>query len=107
MLISIYALGKVVGAEILLAGVLVCALVYLAFCISFRSNRTGRGVKTVLHCLLGAELICDVAWWLIYFPCFEYHNWGIGGVYGAVLWPMLLFVAGVTATGVNHWRGTE
>ena len=104
MLVSLYALGKVTGAEILLAGVLVCALLYLALCFLPRSSRTKRGAATVLLALLAAELVCDGAWMLLYFPHGDYQNHGIGGVYGAFFWPLALLVAGGIAAAVNHSR---
>ena len=104
MITSIYSLGKVVGAELMVAGVALCILLYLAVCFLFPHNRTGQGVKTVLLALLGAEAVCDVIWFLMYFPGGDYHNYGIGGVMGVFLWPMLLCLAGAVAAAVNCSR---
>lgn len=107
MLFSLYTLGKLNGAEVMLAGVLVCALIYLAVCLLLRTNRKGRGVRRVLLALLISELVCDALWYVMYFPGGEYRNWGIGGVYGAALWPLLLFVAGGVVTALNEERETK
>ena len=101
MLFSLYTLGKINGAEVMLAGVLVCALVYLAICLLLGVGRKERGIQRVLCALLVAEAVCDVLWYVMYFPDGQYRNWGIGGVYGAVLWPLLLFLAGVEVTVRN------
>lgn len=102
MVTSIYSLGKVVGAELMLAGVLLCVALYLTGCFLFRRNRTRRGAQNVVLALLGVEILCDAVWFLFYFPGGDYHNYGIGGVMGVFLWPMLLCLAGVVATAVNQ-----
>ena len=104
MLVSLYALGKVVGAEVMLIGVLVCAALYLAAGLIPRCGRARKGRRAVWLGLLGAELVCDGAWWLLYFPDGDYHNHGIGGVYGALLWPLLLLVVGGVVWAVNAGR---
>lgn len=104
MITSIYSLGKVVGAELLLAGVLLCMAFYLVVCFLFRCSRTGRGVRTVLLALLCAELLCEGLWFAFYFPGGDYHNYGLGGVFGVLLWPLLLLAAGGVATAVNQSR---
>lgn len=104
MLFSLYTLGKVSGAEFMLVGVLVCALIYLAVCLPLGANRTGRGPRRVLLALLIADLVCDALWYVMYFPGGEYRNWGIGGVFGAALWPLLLCIAGGVVTALNEER---
>ena len=99
MIFSLLTLGKINGAGVMLAGVLVCAVLYLALCLCAPANR--RGWRRVLLGLLAAELVCDALWYWMYFPGGEYRNWGIGGVYGAALWPLVLCIAGGAVTAVN------
>ena len=107
MFTAIYSLGKVVGAELLVAGVLLCAALYLGMGLLFPANRTKRGRRTLLLALLCAELLCDGLWFAFYFPGGHYHNYGIGGVFGAFLWPLLLLIAGGIAAAVNQSREEE
>lgn len=107
MITSIYSLGKVVGAELMVAGLLVCAALYLGLSLLIRANRTKRGIRVLLLALLGAEVVCDAVWFLLYFPGGDYHNYGIGGALGVFLWPMLLCLAGGIASAVNQSREEE
>ena len=104
MLVSLYALGRVVGAGVMLAGVLACAALYLAAGLIPRGGRARKGRRVVWLGLLCAELVCDTAWWFLYFPGGDYHNHGIGGVYGALLWPLLLLIVGGIVCAVNADR---
>ena len=104
MLFSLFLLNKVYGAGLMLAGVLVCTALYLAVGLIPRCGRTRKGRRTVLLGLLCGEVLCDVAWWFLYFPGGEYRNYGIGGVYGALLWPLALFVVGAAVGGINADR---
>ena len=107
MLFSLFLLDNVYGAGVMLAGVLVCAALYLAGGLIPRCGRTRKGRKTVLLGLLCGEAVCDLAWWLIYFPGGEYRNYGIGGVYGALLWPLALFIIGAVVGAINADRTEE
>ena len=51
--------------------------------------------------LLAAEIICDGVWAVCYYPGGEYYNYGIGAVYGLLLWPCLLFLTGFIVTKIN------
>lgn len=106
MLAALYSIRRVSGAEVLAAGALICAVIYLAVSFLVSGSRTKKGKCTVLLALLCAELTCDAAWFLLYFPGGEYHNYGIGGVYGAALWPILLLIAGGAAAAINSGRET-
>ena len=107
MITAFYSLGNVVGAELMVAGVIVCAVLYLIIGLLFPANRTKRGRRTLLLALVCAEVICDGLWFALYFPGGHYHNYGIGGVFGAFLWPLLLLIAGGVAAAVNRSREEE
>lgn len=107
MLFSLLLLDNVYGGGVMLAGVLVCAALYLAVGLIPRRGRTRKGRRTVLLGLLCGEAVCDLAWFLLYFPGGEYRNYGIGGVYGALLWPLALFIIGAAVGGINAARTEE
>lgn len=101
MFTSVYALGRVTGAGFLPVWVILWGGIYLALSFLLPGNRTGKGARTVLLALLFAELLCDTVWLLVYFPGGHYHNYGVGGVYGVLLWPLLLLIAGGVSAAVN------
>ena len=101
MLTAIYSLEHVYGADVWVAFISVCAVLYLGGCSFFHRNRRKRGIRTVLLGLLAAEVICDGVWAVCYYPGGEYCNYGIGSAYGLLLWPGLLCLAGFTATMIN------
>lgn len=101
MVTSLYSLRRVSGAAYLVIGYLICVAVYLAVGLLFRQNRGKRGRRRLLLGLLVSEVLCDGVWFLAYYPGGEYHNYGIGAVAGAFLWPMLLVLAGVLTTKIN------
>ena len=105
MLFSVFSIGRITGAGMMLAGVLLCAALYLALSLLPRGSRSKAGVRTVLLGLLVSELACDLLWYVIYFPGGEYRNYGIGGVYGVLLWPLALLITGGIAASVNSDRG--
>jgi lipopolysaccharide export LptBFGC system permease protein LptF len=104
MVTVIYSLGEVNGAEIWASGFFVCILVFAVACMQFKANRTKNGIITILLSLLMAETICDISWFLIYYSGGSYHNYGIGGVYGVLLWPAILLLAGAISTKRNISR---
>ena len=57
-----------------------------------RHNRTKKGIKNVFIGLLVAEVIIDLAWAIIYYHNGTYLNYGIGAVYGLLLWVPVLAV---------------
>ena len=101
MVTAIYSLSQVHGAELWLLFWLVCVVVYL--CISFllKDNRTKMGVKNVLIGLLIAEVIIDLVWAIIYYHNGIYWNYGIGAVYGLLLWVPILAVTLAVVTVKN------
>lgn len=101
MLTAMYSLGHVVGAEIWVLGMLVCALLYMGVCCLFRKNRNRRGLKRILLGLLTAEVICDGTWAAVFYHGGAYHNYGIGAACGLLLWPGLLFFTGLVVTMIN------
>ena len=101
MVTAIYSLANVQGAEIWLVFWLVCALLYLAVCRFFRPNRTRQGRKTVWIGLLIAECLIDVIWAVLYYPNGSYLNYGIGAVYGLLVWIPILGITGVLVTAKN------
>lgn len=102
MLIAVYSLRHVTEGEIWVYSVLVCALLYVGACCMSWKNRSGRGMKKVMLALLAAEVIYDGACAAIFYPGGEYHNYGLGGAYGALLlWPGLLCFAWLTVAVIN------
>ena len=98
MITAIYSLSYVYGAELWLLFWAVCAVVYLAICGAFRTNRAPGAFKRVMIGLLVAEVIVDLVWALIYYDNGVYLNYGIGAIYGLLLWIPALVIAGVTVT---------
>ncbi len=96
MITAIYSLMYVHGAELWLLFWFLCALAYWGICPAFRMNRTKRGLKNTLMGFLIAEVIVDLFWALIYYHNAVYINYGIGAVYGILVWiPALLITAAV------------
>lgn len=93
MLTAVYALGRIVGAELMLAGWSVCAIVYLACGLYRRRGQGRRGRKLLLLGLLAAEALVDLFCALVFFPGGEYCNWGVGGAAVVLLWPLALAAA--------------
>lgn len=102
MITGLYALGRVVGADWLIMGFLVCALIYLSLCCMFEQNRKKAGLNRVLIFLFATASFCDLIWYFLYFPGGEYVNRGIGSVVGALIWPGLLFLSGIVVTLINE-----
>ena len=101
MISGLYAIGRVVGAEILMAGFGICAVLYGLCCFLIRENRGKKSRRRVLLGFLIAAVACDLLWFLFYFPGGEYRNYGLGGVFAVFLWPCLLLLAGAIVTAYN------
>ena len=101
---AIISLSQVEGAEIWLAGWLVCAILYFALLFLSKWNRSR--TKNVLFWFLAAEALTDLGWALVYYDQTGYINYGIGAVYGLLLWPLALTAAGLIATMQNKKSGT-
>ena len=98
MVTAIYSLSFVHGAELWLLFWFLCICIYLGICLMIKSNRTRNGIKNALIGLLIAEILIDVIWGVIYYHNGVYLNYGIGAVYGVLMWiPMLI----ITLIGVT------
>lgn len=104
MVSAFYSIGKVIGAEIWFAGFFICILIFAAFCLLFKANRTKKGIAAILLSLFAAEIVCDITWFLIYFSGGSYTNNGINGMIWLLLWPAVLIPAGVIGTLRNISR---
>ena len=102
MATAIYSLAQVHGAELWLLFWLICVVVYLVISFLIKHNRTKKGVKNVLIGLLIAEVIIDLIWAIIYYHNGTYLNYGIGAVYGLLLWIPILVVTLVIITAKNR-----
>lgn len=105
MVTAIYSLSQVHGAELWLLFWFVCVVAYLGVCMLIKQNRTKRGIKNVLIGLLIAEVIIDLAWAIIYYHNGTYLNYGIGAVYGLILWVPVLLVTLFVVTQKNKQKG--
>ena len=66
------------------------------------NNRTKLGLLKLIGCLLGAGLVCEIAWQLMFDPGGEYRNMGLGGtLMGLLFWPVFLMVFGVIAREIK------
>ena len=101
MITAIYSLSKVNGAELWLLFWLVCVVVYLGIGFLLKNNRTKKGVKNVLIGLLIAEVLIDLVWAIIYYHNGTYLNYGIGAVFGLLLWVPILAVTLIVVTVKN------
>lgn len=102
MITAIISLAYVHGAELWLVGWLACAWVYFIVLLLPRINRSRVGIKNVLFWFLAAEFVTDLTWALIYYDNTGYLNYGVGAVYGLILWPVVLLVGGIAATLQNR-----
>ncbi len=102
MITAIYSLSQVHGAELWLLFWLVCVVIYLGISFLIRHNRTKKAVKNVLIGLLIAEVIIDLIWAIIYYHNGTYLNYGIGAVYGLLLWIPILMVTLIVVTTKNR-----
>jgi len=102
MVTAIYSLSQVHGAELWLLFWLICVVVYLVISFLVKRNRSKSGIKNVLVGLLIAEVIIDLMWAVIYYHNGTYMNYGIGAVYGLLLWIPILIATLVIATAINR-----
>ena len=105
MVPAIYSLSQVHGAELWLLFWLVCVVVYLGIGFLVKDNRTKKGAQNVLIGLLIAEVIIDLMWGLIYYHNGTYSNYGIGAVWGLLLWVPLLVIVLIIVTVKNKRVG--
>lgn len=103
MITAIGSILQVRGGELWLLFWAAGAVLYLGVCFLFRQNRTKRGAKVCLLGLLAAETAVDLVGASLYDRNGVYRNYGIGAVYGLLLWIPLL-AAAVTATVKNGRR---
>ena len=102
MVTAIYSLSYVYGAELWLLFWFICLVAYLFICCAIKSNRTKSGMKTILIGALIAEVIVDVTWALIYYHNGIYANYGVGAVYGLLMWVPVLIITAIIATIRNQ-----
>ena len=102
MVTAVYSLSFVHGAELWLLFWLLCLIAYLGICFAFRINRTKSGRKTVLVGLLIAEVLIDLLWAVIYYHNGTYLNYGIGAVYGIILWIPVLAITAMIVSVKNR-----
>ena len=101
MVTAIYSLTFVHGAELWLLFWGICVVVYLCIALLIKQNRTKKGFKNILIGLLIAEVITDLIWAIIYYHNGTYINYGIGAVYGLLLWIPVLVVTLIIVTIKN------
>ena len=101
MVTAIYSLSQVHGAELWLLFWFVCVVVYLGISLLIKHNRTKKSIKNMLIGLLISEVIIDLMWAIIYYHNGTYSNYGIGAVYGLLLWVPILAVTLVIITFKN------
>ena len=101
MVTAIYSLTFVHGAELWLLFWGICVIIYLAIGLLIKQNRTQKGIKNMLIGLLIAEVITDLIWAIIYYHNGTYMNYGIGAVYGLLLWIPVLIVTLIIVTIKN------
>ena len=101
MVTAIYSLSFVHGAELWLLFWGICVIIFLAIGLLIKQNRTQKGIKNMLIGLLIAEVITDLIWAIIYYHNGTYINYGIGAVYGLLLWIPVLVVTLIIVTLKN------
>ena len=101
MVTAIYSLTFVHGAELWLLFWGICVVVYLCIALLIKQNRTKKGFKNILIGLLIAEVITDLIWAIIYYHNGTYLNYGIGAIYGLLLWIPVLVVTLIIVTIKN------
>ena len=101
MVTAIYSLTFVHGAELWLLFWGICVVVYLCIALLIKQNRTKKGFKKILIGLLIAEVITDLIWAIMYYHNGTYLNYGIGAVYGLLLWIPVLVVTLIIVTIKN------
>ena len=102
MVTAIYSLSHVHGAELWLLFWFICIIVYLGGCLAMKCNRTKSGIKTTLIGLLIAEVIIDLVWAIIYYYNGSYINYGIGAMYGIIMWIPVLILTSIVVICINR-----
>ena len=102
MVTAIYSLTFVHGAELWLLFWGICVVVYLCIALLIKQNRTKKGFKNILIGLLIAEVITDLIWAIMYYHNGTYINYGIGAIYGLLLWIPVLVVTLILVTIKNR-----
>lgn len=102
MVTAVYSLSQVHGAELWLLFWFVCTVIYAGVSFSVKHNRTKKGMENVMTGLLIAEAVIDIIWAVIYYRNGTYLNYGIGAVYGVLLWIPVLAVTFVIVTAKNR-----
>jgi hypothetical protein len=84
-------------------------VIYVGVALLIKQNRTQKGIKNVFIGLLVAEIIIDLIWrgiyyrWgTVYYHNGTYMNYGIGAVYGMILWIPILAVTLAIITAKNR-----
>lgn len=101
MITSACALGQhITGADIWLAGCVVCFLLACVLSFAARPNRGKNLLRTAAGLVISAVL-CDILWLLIYFPGGEYANPGLAAAGWLLLYPLCLAAGGAAVFCVN------
>ncbi len=105
MITAIISQGQVNGAAIWLIGWIMFMCLYFAVTLLIKNNRNKKqSIKNVFSYFLIAEFITDLIWALVYYDNSGYINYGIGAVYGLIIWPIFLIIAAVLVT-IENKRG--
>lgn len=104
MVTAICSLSNVHGAEIWLLFGIACVLAYLGICFMVKINRTKKGIQATLIGLLIGEIVIDFVWSLIYYHRGVYINYGVGAVYGLLMWIPILTATCIIVTIRNKGR---
>ena len=102
MVTAIYSLSQVHGAELWLLFWFICLIAYLILCFAIKCNRTKQGRKNVFIGLLVAEVVVDLTWAIIYYRNGVYINYGIGAVYGMLIWIPALIITAIIVSYKNR-----
>ena len=94
MLFCIFNWHKIEGLDLVLTGCLLCLTVFSILTVSFRKNRTHKGLKQAGIAMLCCELLCSLLWLLIFYPNGAYHNYGLQGALFFLIYPVTLAVSG-------------
>ena len=107
MITAIYSLSFVHGAELWLLFWFACVIAYTGICCLPKPNRTKSGIKTTLIGLLVAEVVIDMIWAIIYYHNGTCLNYGVGAVYGLLLWIPVLIITAIVVTTKNRKNFNE
>lgn len=107
MVTAIYSLDKVNGAEVMIFGWVVCAVIYVIGCFLPKGNRSWQGCREIFWYLLASEIVTDIIWTILYYEDGHYINHGLGSIYGVLIWPMILLAAGIFVTMQNKEKKVQ